>query len=166
MRGCSLLAILYLAGYFAAGDCRAADPPATQSARPQSREFRQSRAQQALLVADAPASRTVEMVIDYGDGVQVRFTALAWREKMTVLDAVSAASAHPHGVKCVWRGTGSTAFLTQIGDQKNEGGGGKSRNWLFSLNGKESEVGIGSCTLQAGDVILWRFGQPDNNNNN
>ena len=164
MRRRSLLALLLVAGYLACGDCWAADLPATQSVRPQPRDVRQSRVQQALLVANAPA-RTVEMVIDYGDGVQVRFTALAWREKMTVLDAVTAASVHPHGVKCVWRGSGSTAFLTQIGDVKNEGGGEKSRNWLFSLNDKESEVGIGACTLQAGDVVLWRFGTPDNNNN-
>jgi len=161
MRRRSLLAILWFAGFLAAGDCWAADGP---SVKPQPRGVRPSRAAQALLVADAPA-RTVEMVIDYGDGVQVRFTALAWREKMTVLDAVTAASAHPHGVKCVWRGAGSNAFVTQIGDVKNEGGGEKSRNWLFSVNDKESEVGIGASTLAAGDVVLWRFGTPDNINN-
>jgi Domain of unknown function (DUF4430) len=113
--------------------------------------------------ADAAATKTVEMVVDYGDGVQIHYTALPLREKMTAFDAVTAASAHPHGVKFVWRGAGATAFVTQIGDVKNEGGGAKSRNWLFSIDGKESEVGVGDAVLKPGDVVLWRFGVLDNN---
>ncbi len=115
--------------------------------------------------AIATPARTVEMVIDYGDGVQLRFTALNWKKDMTVLDAVTAAGAHPHGVKSSVRGAGANAFVTQIGDLKNEGGGVKSRNWLFSVNDAESEVGIGAAPLKPGDVILWRFGLPANNSN-
>jgi uncharacterized protein DUF4430 len=48
---------------------------------------------------------------------------------------------------------------------KNEGGGAQSRNWLFSVNDAESEVGAGAALLKPGDVILWRFGLPDNNSN-
>jgi hypothetical protein len=116
-----------------------------------------------LFAAQAPAVKTVELTIDYGDGVQLRFTALPWREKMTVLDAVTTVSNHPHGVKCQWRGSGANAFVTQIGDLKNEGGGKTSRNWLFVVGGKESEVGMGDYTLKPGDVVLWRFGVTDNN---
>ena len=166
MRNCSLLAMLCVAGSLTVSDCWAADSAAAPAVKTQRPVGRPGPNQQALLTADAPATtKSVEMVIDYGDGVQLRFTALPWHEKMTGLDAVTAASAHPHGVKLVWRGAGSTAFVTQIGDAKNEGGGKESRNWLFSLNDKESEVGIGDATLRAGDVILWRFGLPDNNDN-
>ncbi len=165
MRRCSLLAMLCVVGALAAVDCWAADSAAAPAAKTQRRVAPPGLKQQALLAVDAPATKSVEMVIDYGDGVQVRFTALPWHEKMTGLDAITAASAHPHGVKFVWRGAGSTAFVTQIGDQKNEGGGKESRNWLFSLGGKESEVGIGDATLRPGDVILWRFGVLDNNSN-
>jgi hypothetical protein len=118
-----------------------------------------------VLGAIASPARTVEMVIDYGDGVQTRFTALPWREKMTVLDAVNAAAAHPHGVKSSVRGSGANAFVTQIADVKNEGGGKESKNWLFSVNGVESEVGVGAAPLKPADVVLWRFGLPDNNSN-
>ena len=108
-------------------------------------------------------ARTVQMVIDYGDGAQLRFTALPWKEKMTVLDALSAAGQHPHGVKAIVRGTGENAMIVQLGDLKNEGGGKTSRNWLFSVNDVESEVGAGAAQLKAADVVLWRYGVWDNN---
>ena len=105
------------------------------------------------------------MVIDYGDGVELRFKSLTWKKEMTALDAVNAAAAHPHGVKSNVRGAGANAFVTQIGDLKNEGGGVKSRNWLFSVNDVEGEVGAGAAQLKPGDVVLWRFGLPANNSN-
>jgi len=43
--------------------------------------------------------QTVQMVVDYGDGAEIRLTALPHRAGMTVLDAIEAAGAHPHGVK-------------------------------------------------------------------
>src|SRR4051812_37384696 len=79
--------------------------------------------------ADKPGS-AVQLVIDYGDGAQLHFPALAWREGMTVLDALKAASVHPHGVKFAQKGSGSTAMVIKIGDLANEGDG---RNWLYSV---------------------------------
>ncbi len=123
MRRYGLVALLWVVGGLILANAWGADAPVQRRAVRRAAD---------LGAVESPA-RTVEMVIDYGDGVQVRFTALDWKEKMTVLDAVTAAGAHAHGVKSTIRGSGATAFVTQIGDVKNEGGGAKSRNWLFSV---------------------------------
>ncbi len=115
-----------------------------------------------LAAADA-GPQTVQLVVDFGDGAEVRLTALAHRAGMTALDATVAASAHPHGVKFKLRGTGSTAFVTQIGDLKNEGGGAKSRNWTYSVDGEPADVGVGAFELKPGNIILWKFGPADYN---
>jgi hypothetical protein len=86
--------------------------------------------------------------------VEVHFTALPWREGMTVQDALSAAQAHRHGITFVHRGTGSSAMITKIGDLKNEGDG---KNWLYSVNGKKAEQSAGAYKLKPLDTILWKF---------
>ncbi len=115
------------------------------------------------VLAAEPAPATVRLVVDYGDGVQVHFTALSWREGMTVLDALTAAKAHRHGISFVHHGSGSTAMVTKIGDLKNEGGSGQSKNWLYSVNDKPGEVGAGVAKLKPGDVVLWKFQTYDYN---
>ena len=103
-------------------------------------------------------NRTVRLIIDYGDGVEKHFTALAFRDGMTVMDAVKAAKASPHGIAFVHRGRGPTALLTQIDDLKNQGGGRSKKNWLFKVNGKLATVGFGRYRLEPADVIRWTFG--------
>ncbi len=112
----------------------------------------------AISAQDAdPKPATVRLIVDYGDGVQTHFTALPWREGMTVLDALSAASKHARGVTFGQRGSGGAAMITQIGDAKNEGGGLDSRNWLFYVNRQQGKVSAGKQTLSPGDTALWRF---------
>lgn len=108
----------------------------------------------AIQAADEPAT-TVSLTVDYGDGAQKMFTALPWREGLTVLDAVRAAEKHARGIKCEVRGAGETAFLVKIDDMKNEGGGG--RGWMFRVNGKLGDRGLGVYPLKAGDAVLWKF---------
>lgn len=109
---------------------------------------------QSACAADESA-KTVSLVVDYGDGVEKHFTALAWREGMTVLDAMQAAEKHARGIKFELRGLGETAFLTKIDDIKNEGGGG--RGWMFRVNGKLADRSLGVFPLKAGDAVLWKF---------
>lgn len=110
----------------------------------------------AFLAAGARAA-TVSLVIDYGDGAQLLFTSIPWRSGMTVLDSLVYAQAHPHGVKFSQRGSGVGALVTKIGDLANQGGGERDKNWLFSVNGKSSNVGAGSFKLEEGDAVLWKF---------
>lgn len=106
--------------------------------------------------ADTPAKKNaaVSLTIDYGDGFQKRYTRLPWREKMTVLDAMLAARKHRRSLKFVYRGRGSSAFLTQIDDLKNEGRG---RNWIYRVNKKLADRSMGVKALRAGDQISWKF---------
>lgn len=103
----------------------------------------------------AAEKQRVQLVVDFGDGVQKHFTNLAWKEGLTVLDAVKAAEKHPRGIEVKVRGSGAIAFLTQIDDVKNEGGRG--RNWIFRVNGKLADRSCGVFPLKPGDTILWRF---------
>jgi hypothetical protein len=107
----------------------------------------------SFLIAQEPAA-AVRLAIDYGDGVEKHFTSLAWREGMTVLDAMKAAQEHPRGIEFQFRGSGATAFLTQIDDVKNEGAG---RNWIYRVNGDLAERGFAVQKLAAGDTVLWKF---------
>jgi Domain of unknown function (DUF4430) len=116
----------------------------------------------AVRAADAKTP-TVSMVIDYNDGVAVHFSALAHREGMTVLDALTTAAAHKHGITFAQRGSGTTAMLTKIGDLKNEGGGEKSRNWILRVNGKLAQASMAATTLKSGDAVLWKFEPYDYN---
>jgi Domain of unknown function (DUF4430) len=103
--------------------------------------------------ADEPV-KTVELAVDYGDGVQKVFRALEWKEGLTVLGALEQAARHPRGIKFERRGTGATAFVTSIDDQKNEGAG---RNWTYEVNGKRPDKSCGVWVLRAGDTVLWQY---------
>ena len=119
----------------------------------------------ALLLASstvlaADPQPVVRLVIDYGDGTQVHFTALPWQEGMTVVDALAAAQKHPRGIKFTQRGRAASAMITELDGLKNQGDG---KNWLFSVGGKTAEVGAGAFELKAGDTILWEFKDYDYN---
>ena len=96
----------------------------------------------------------VTLVIDYGDGVQKHFTAIAWKEGLTVLEVMRTAQAHPRGIRCEFQGSGATTLLTKIDDLSNEGRG---RNWLYRVNGKLADTGVGVRQLAARDSVLWKF---------
>ena len=95
-----------------------------------------------------------KLVVDYGNGFEKHYTALPWKEELTVLEATKIAEKHPRGIKTKVRSSGSTAFLTQIDDVENEGDG---RNWVFRVNGELGDRSCGIQKLNAGDTVLWRF---------
>ncbi len=117
----------------------------------------------AAAASKATTAETVEMVVDFGDGVEVHFTRLPWKPAMTVADAVKLTDGQPHGPKFVRIGSGETLLVTQIGDLKNEGRGRDRRNWLYQLNGTLADEGAGAQSLKAGDRILWKFERYDYN---
>ncbi len=99
---------------------------------------------------------TVKVVIDYGDGVQKVFPAVEWKDGMTVLDAMDKAKAPAHGITFKYTGKGETAFLTQIDDLANEGGGKSKKNWQYWINDVFADKGFGVRKLDKGDVVLWK----------
>ena len=103
-----------------------------------------------------PAGKLVQLAIDYGDGVEKRFSQLRWTAGMTVLDTLQVAAKHPRGIEFQHRGSGATAFVYKIDDLENEGRG---RNWIFSINGELAERSCGVTGVQAGDRIHWKFGK-------
>lgn len=104
----------------------------------------------------AEGDPAVELVIDYGDGVQKRFTRIPLDEGMTVLGAMRFAAEHPRGITFEKSGAGASALLTKIDDLANQAGGG-DKNWLYRVNGKLATKSFDAYVLAPGDVILWRF---------
>jgi hypothetical protein len=104
---------------------------------------------------EPPNPPRVTLTVDYGDGVQKVFTSLPWSPSMTVGTALESARRHPRGIRFQQRGRGSTAFLTQIDDLKNEGGSG--RNWIYRINGDSGDRSFAVRELRAGDRVLWKF---------
>lgn len=96
------------------------------------------------------------LTIDYGDGVQKLFNRIPWKAGMTVLDVMNLASKHRRGIRFKYRGSGSTAFLTQLDDLANQG---RERNWIYRVNGKLGDRSFAIFKLQAKDSVLWRFGK-------
>jgi hypothetical protein len=125
-------------------------PAATRDEKPAETES-------AATESKAPTTklRSVELVIDYGDGVQKRFLTIPWREKMTVQQAMEYAGKHKRGIKYDVRGKGATALLWKIDDLKNEGM--KGLNWIFRVNKKLGDRSFAVSSIEAGDTILWKF---------
>lgn len=100
---------------------------------------------------------TIRLVIDYRDGVEKHFTAIAWKDGLTVFDALAAAKASPHGISFASNGSGETTFINQIDDLKNEGARGGKRNWTYEVNGKLADRSAAVYGLKAGDQVRWSF---------
>ena len=98
--------------------------------------------------------KTVQLIIDYGDGVKKHFHQLKWQDKMTVQEVTQAASKHPRGIQIKHRGRKATAFLSQIDDLANKPGG---RSWVYRVNGKLADRSFGVYAVSAGDVVTWSF---------
>ncbi len=106
-----------------------------------------------------PTGEAVSLVIDFDDGQQRHFR-LAWREGMTVLDALESASQRQRGIAYTQRGSGEMAMITAIDALANEGGG-QGRNWIFRVNGQLADKSCGVYEIRPEDVILWKFGTYD-----
>lgn len=107
--------------------------------------------------AGQEAARTVRLVVDYGDGAAKTVNNLAWAKGSTVLDAMKAATARPHGISFSYTGSGTTAVLTRIDDVQNEGGGAGKKNWQYWVNDAYGDRSFATFELQAQDVVVWRF---------
>jgi len=115
----------------------------------------------ALLLAAATGDRaqaqsaSVRLLIDYGDGVTKTIAGLPWTKGSTVLDVMNAAKSRPHGISFGYTGSGASAFLTQIDDIANEGGGKK--NWQLWVNTSYADKSFAVYDVQLLDVVFWRF---------
>lgn len=103
-----------------------------------------------------PGEPAVELVIDYGDGVERRFTRIPFEDGMTVLGALRSAAEHPRGITFEKTGSGEAAMLTKIDDLANQTTSG-DKNWIYRVNGKLATKSFDAYVLSPGDVILWRL---------
>lgn len=108
--------------------------------------------------AATPAITTVSLAIDFGNGFEMHYTALPHTPKMTVFDALQRASEHAHPLVFKHTGSGTTAFISQIGDTTNQKGP-ESFYWQYRVNGQYAKKGAGAFEIAPGDQVRWFYGK-------
>jgi hypothetical protein len=110
-------------------------------------------------VPAAAEQKHVTLVVEYGEGVEKRWSRLDWKAGVTVAQVLSAADAMPGplGLELVARGDGERFFVKEIDGLANQGGGKADRNWLFFVNGEMAKKSAGIVEVSAGDTIVWRY---------
>lgn len=105
----------------------------------------------------AATGKSVSLVIDYGDGRERKFEAIAWHEGMTVDDLLNAASQLPDPISYGVLGNGELTLLANIDQTHNqwEHGG----NWTYKVNDVPADRSLSIYELQPGDRVLWSFGR-------
>lgn len=93
------------------------------------------------------------------EGEPLRTLELPIAGEVTLLDAMREASRRDPQWHVQFDGSGKGAFVAELGGVSNDASRGIY--WLYELNGQEGDVGIGACTLTAGDDILWKFAPYD-----
>ena len=109
----------------------------------------------ATAAQDAPKPTTVQLVIDFGDGFQKRYTRIDWRSGMTVWDVLQGAAKHPRPLRIKHQGDKDTLLVLEIDEVA--GGGPDDRHWIYRVNKKLAERSAGVVEVQAGDTVLWRL---------
>lgn len=118
-----------------------------------------------LMPADRAEARfqrpkaTVRLVIDYGEGVEIHYTAIPHHPGMTLEQAMHAAKemTGPRALRFESKGAGERAFLVSIDGLANEGAGRDRRNWLYWINDRPGERSFALAALEPGDTAAWRF---------
>jgi hypothetical protein len=106
--------------------------------------------------ADA-TGKSVSLVIQFGDGRERIFDAVAWRPDMTVDDLMTAARELPGGITYRVGGERDMKMLVGIDEIVNEWGGG--RNWTYQVNDVPADRSLAVYELQPGDRVLWTYGR-------
>ena len=104
----------------------------------------------------AEGEPAVELVINYGDGFEKRYTRIPFEKGMTVLAALRHVAKHPRGITFEKSGSAEAALLTKIDDLANQAGAA-GKNWLYRVNGKLATKSFDAYVLSPGNVILWAF---------
>jgi hypothetical protein len=105
----------------------------------------------AIIAASDPRPK-VALSLDFGGGRRIAFSAIAWRDGMTVADLISA---WPN-IAINQKGAGESAFVTSIDDVENQGVDGK--NWTYRVNDQMADRSFAVYKLKPGDHVLWTFG--------
>jgi len=111
--------------------------------------------------APTPAAKAavVDLTVDDSGGHVKHFT-LPFQSGMTVLDVMNEAHNNANGIQFVYHptsGNPATFFLDSIDGVANQGGGAKSRNWIYRVNSKLGDRSFGVCKVAASVQISWKF---------
>jgi hypothetical protein len=103
-----------------------------------------------------PSGQTVALTIDFGNGAKREFSALPWRNGMTVADLMEAAHHFRPPITYTQKGIGAQAFLTSLEGVAHQTSQGNF--WFYEINGKRGIRSFGIQPLLSSDRVLWIFG--------
>lgn len=98
--------------------------------------------------------KAVSLAIEFGNGNRTELPPIAWREGMTIQDAMRETFGNDARFRV--RGTGESAILLSIDGVANDGASG--RNWTYTVNDVSGDRSFAIYELEPGDRVLWTFG--------
>ena len=99
---------------------------------------------------------TVTLEVEYGSEKRMKSIPVVCSPDSTVLLSLERAQ-NLKKLKFESRGSGETAFISEIDGVKNEGASGK--NWIYRVNDKLGDKSAGVFEVNPGDTISWSFGE-------
>ena len=98
----------------------------------------------------------ITLMLDDGQRAVADFEIIVpYHSKMNVLEAMQLAATAEPAWQFAFQAAGSDAFLTRIGDLKNDDQ--SERYWQYEVNGERANVSFGVRELEPGDHVLWKF---------
>lgn len=109
-------------------------------------------------LCDEQDTETVKLTIEFGESRPKRVIEnIEWREDMTVYDVMNQARRIDKEFAFRHRGSRDTLFILAIEGVENEGARGD--NWIFRVNDKLGDRSCGIYPVEAGQHVIWRFGE-------
>lgn len=102
-------------------------------------------------------AQNITFSVDQGEKVELQKYRIAWSDGMTIFDAMVQLKKQQKKFTFKHKGTGTTVFVTEINGIKNSGLSGD--NWIYRVNKKLGDRGVGAYKLRPGDQVLWKFGK-------
>ncbi|WP_165364313.1 DUF4430 domain-containing protein [Sporolactobacillus sp. THM19-2] len=104
-------------------------------------------------VSDPPAEKSAVFIsIDDGSDAGVQKGKITLSEDETVFTALQKFTEAKH-IEMSSSGKGKMVYVTSLNHKK----AAKNAGWLFTVNGKQPDVGAGAFTVHKNDRINWHY---------
>mgnify|MGYP001587061634 FL=1 len=101
-----------------------------------------------LLPAAYGASQNITVEIDYGGLQQSRKVEIAWKQGITVLEALRSVT------KIETKQAGEFILVNSIDGVEGKNG---DKAWYYDINGKRATSFANKCILTEGDYMKWEY---------
>lgn len=99
---------------------------------------------------------SVSMLVN-APGQEIRSYSAVIDQDSTVLELMEELREKYDNFQFTSKGSGDLVLIRSINDVENQGMGEEALNWIYTVNGKLAEFGVGKYTLSNQDVVEWKY---------